>query len=204
MVTVGAIGLLERAIIVFSNTDAMCTIASLLKNDRKGLQRNIKRSVTLYERAIEDSSHIDAMNKLAGLLTSNVDGLERDTKSAVQLLERSIAEMANADGLFLLAVLLGKGADDVLPRNAGRAMQLYEQCLETQPPSTVLVECLVRLSNVLKVVVSVRGKQFFDESLSVLRDPSVLTLYAGLFQAGAPGVERNVGKAKELYEVAVL
>lgn len=108
-------------------SNAINSLATLLKDGDDGAEQDAQRSIALYEGAVKNGSVI-AMNNFAILLRDGKDGIEKDSTRAAELFEEA-ASGGKLEATTNLGQVLKEGTED-LPKDVVRAVKLLRDVIE--------------------------------------------------------------------------
>lgn len=162
-----------------------------------GVQRNFHRTRNLLEIAIA-KGNFDAVNYL-GFMYERGSGVEKDYEQARKLYELAISK-GYFESIFNLAVMYRNGLG--VNQDYKKARELYELSISKGSD-----KCSNNLGILYDLGLGVdsnyiKAYELYEKALQT--DRSSITLYnmATLFEEGGYGIERNIDKAKLLYQEA--
>lgn len=163
-----------------------------------------KADVTINESQSQSTICAPSAHKPTQVKTRGNESIIGHEIRRVSIIYELAMHHGSIHAIVCLANLLSSGAPGV-QRNAPRALQLYEQAIETSQISTAMVNLANLLSSGAPGVpknVS-RAMQLYQQAIITYQDIDAMVNQANLLALGAPGVQQNATRAVQLYEHAI-
>ena len=93
------------------NTNALTSLAEIMRDGDEGVERNSEHAVKLFEMAIEERRVTDAMTSLGAMMRDRAAGVGRNPERAAELFKMAIAEEDDATAIANLVARRDTSSD---------------------------------------------------------------------------------------------